>query len=130
MYFDALCYHGPALTAADQLVGGDRLMFGTDHPFFPPPMDEHNVAPDTENAIDKVPWYTPPALPPPPSPLALSHPFQPPLPRLLRVSTCTNIETAEQTKGLSLGDEAGAAIMRNNALRLLGLEEEFKHAPE
>lgn len=36
-YYDAVIYHTPALECVQKLVGADRLMFGTDHPFFPPP---------------------------------------------------------------------------------------------
>ncbi|KAI8848191.1 hypothetical protein BC829DRAFT_394627 [Chytridium lagenaria] len=35
-YYDAVSYHPPALRCAAELVGADRLIFGTDHPFFPP----------------------------------------------------------------------------------------------
>ena len=36
LYYDAVAYHSPALRCAVDLVGKDRFMFGTDHPFFPP----------------------------------------------------------------------------------------------
>lgn len=36
MYFDSIGYHTPALLALIALVGHERVMFGTDHPFFPP----------------------------------------------------------------------------------------------
>ncbi|MFN7192127.1 MAG: amidohydrolase family protein, partial [Rhodospirillales bacterium] len=36
MYFDSIGYHTPALLALIALVGHERIMFGTDHPFFPP----------------------------------------------------------------------------------------------
>lgn len=36
LYYDAVSYHPAALAAAANLVGWNRLMFGTDHPFFPP----------------------------------------------------------------------------------------------
>lgn len=39
MYYDSISYHYPTLSCAEQMVGSDRLMFGTDHPFFPP-LDE------------------------------------------------------------------------------------------
>ncbi|KAJ3212142.1 hypothetical protein HDU67_004012 [Dinochytrium kinnereticum] len=35
-YYDAVSYHPAALNCAAELVGADRLMFGTDNPFFPP----------------------------------------------------------------------------------------------
>lgn len=37
MYYDSISYHQPTLACARQFVGDERLMFGTDHPFFPPP---------------------------------------------------------------------------------------------
>ena len=37
LYFDGITFEGAALTNAVSLVGGDRILFGTDHPFFPPP---------------------------------------------------------------------------------------------
>jgi len=40
MYFDAIAYSKPALAALVDTVGGDRIMFGTDNPFFPPPGEE------------------------------------------------------------------------------------------
>jgi aminocarboxymuconate-semialdehyde decarboxylase len=36
LYYDAVGYHGPALKLARELVGAERIMFGTDNPFFPP----------------------------------------------------------------------------------------------
>lgn len=33
MYFDGVGYHAPAIRCAIDLVGSDRIMFGTDHPF-------------------------------------------------------------------------------------------------
>ncbi|HEY0185413.1 MAG TPA: amidohydrolase family protein [Rhodopila sp.] len=36
LYFDAIGYQAPTLTLLISLVGADRIMFGTDHPFFPP----------------------------------------------------------------------------------------------
>ena len=36
-YYDCTIYHNPGLQAAIDLVGSDRIMFGTDNPFFPPP---------------------------------------------------------------------------------------------
>jgi aminocarboxymuconate-semialdehyde decarboxylase len=33
MYFDGVAYHAPALRCALDLVGAQRIMFGTDHPF-------------------------------------------------------------------------------------------------
>ncbi len=36
MYFDAISYGTPALQSLIAQVGEDRIMFGTDNPFFPP----------------------------------------------------------------------------------------------
>ncbi|KAI9347816.1 amidohydrolase 2 [Zopfochytrium polystomum] len=36
LLYDAVAYHPAALAATARLVGWDRLLFGTDHPFFPP----------------------------------------------------------------------------------------------
>lgn len=36
MYFDAVSYSTPALHSLIEQVGDDRIMFGTDNPFFPP----------------------------------------------------------------------------------------------
>merc|ERR1712046_251462 len=35
-YYDAIAYHTPSLQAVGDFAGWDRLMFGTDHPFFSP----------------------------------------------------------------------------------------------
>eukprot|EP00164_Ancoracysta_twista_P004394 GFYU01005923.1.p1 GENE.GFYU01005923.1~~GFYU01005923.1.p1 ORF type:complete len:383 (-),score=87.98 GFYU01005923.1:440-1588(-) len=54
MYYDSISYHNPALDAAIAFAGGDRLMFGTDHPFFPPPDQENPMAiwPSTQQNLD------------------------------------------------------------------------------
>jgi predicted TIM-barrel fold metal-dependent hydrolase len=36
-YYDAVSYHPHALKCVSDLAGVDRILFGTDHPFFPPP---------------------------------------------------------------------------------------------
>lgn len=36
-YFDAIAYNTPSLQSLITQVGEDRIMFGTDNPFFPPP---------------------------------------------------------------------------------------------
>ena len=33
MYFDGVAYHAPAVHCAIDLVGPERILFGTDHPF-------------------------------------------------------------------------------------------------
>ncbi|PKY03562.1 iso-orotate decarboxylase [Aspergillus campestris IBT 28561] len=45
IYLDAVVYGVPALRAAVGASGADRLMFGTDHPFFPP-LDETEPNPE------------------------------------------------------------------------------------
>jgi predicted TIM-barrel fold metal-dependent hydrolase len=40
IYLDAVIYSEVGLSAAIQASGKDRVMFGTDHPFFPPLEDE------------------------------------------------------------------------------------------
>eukprot|EP01035_Chromulina_nebulosa_P018491 gene18491-24206_t len=37
MYFDAISYNPISLNSLIQLVGKERIFFGTDNPFFPPP---------------------------------------------------------------------------------------------
>ena len=39
MYYDAVTYQPASLNCVASLVGSDRLMFGTDNPFFPPLCD-------------------------------------------------------------------------------------------
>jgi predicted TIM-barrel fold metal-dependent hydrolase len=53
MYFDAIAYQVPTLELLISLVGAERIMFGTDHPFFPPMV---------ENAeLDTAEWHSPAA---------------------------------------------------------------------
>jgi predicted TIM-barrel fold metal-dependent hydrolase len=53
LFFDAIAYQVPTLQALIALVGVERIMFGTDHPFFPP-----HVA----NAeLDTAEWHSPAA---------------------------------------------------------------------
>jgi predicted TIM-barrel fold metal-dependent hydrolase len=51
MYFDAIGYQAPTLALLISLVGADRIMFGTDHPFFPPHVDNA--------ALDSTEWHSP-----------------------------------------------------------------------
>lgn len=51
LYFDAISYSTPALQSLISVVGTDRVMFGTDNPFFPP----LNVKPD-EIATSSALW--------------------------------------------------------------------------
>jgi aminocarboxymuconate-semialdehyde decarboxylase len=50
MHYDAISYHDPAFQCGISFAGTDRLVFGTDHPFFPPKL----TPPETN--IDAVPW--------------------------------------------------------------------------
>jgi aminocarboxymuconate-semialdehyde decarboxylase len=36
LYFDAISYHPTILQSLVNLVGPERILFGTDNPFFPP----------------------------------------------------------------------------------------------
>ncbi len=53
LYFDAIGYQTATLRLLIDLVGHERIMFGTDHPFFPP----HVV--NTE--LDNAEWHSPAA---------------------------------------------------------------------
>jgi predicted TIM-barrel fold metal-dependent hydrolase len=53
LHFDAIGYQLPTLKALIDLVGVDRVMFGTDHPFFPP-----NVP---NASLDTTDWHSPTA---------------------------------------------------------------------
>ncbi|DAZ94941.1 TPA: hypothetical protein N0F65_012658 [Lagenidium giganteum] len=41
-YYDAIAYHTPALQCLIDFVGSDRIVFGTDNPFFPPEVEDSN----------------------------------------------------------------------------------------
>ena len=58
LYYDALVYHKPSLACLIELVGVDRLMFGTDNPFFPPPsaIPEQQMWPSTAGNYDAMAW--------------------------------------------------------------------------
>lgn len=51
MYFDAIGYQAPTLALLISLVGAERIMFGTDHPFFPPHVGN--------DALDTTAWHSP-----------------------------------------------------------------------
>ncbi len=51
LYFDAIGYQVPTLALLISLVGADRIMFGTDHPFFPPHVENA--------ALDSTEWHSP-----------------------------------------------------------------------
>jgi predicted TIM-barrel fold metal-dependent hydrolase len=51
MYFDAISYQAPTLELLISLVGAERIMFGTDHPFFPPTV--------ANAELDTAEWHSP-----------------------------------------------------------------------
>jgi aminocarboxymuconate-semialdehyde decarboxylase len=51
MYFDGIGYQAPTLALLTTLVGLDRIMFGTDHPFFPPHVGN--------SELDTTKWHSP-----------------------------------------------------------------------
>jgi aminocarboxymuconate-semialdehyde decarboxylase len=51
LYFDAISYNPIALQALVDMVGADRIMFGTDNPFFPPPGQPLDAA-----GVSSTPW--------------------------------------------------------------------------
>ena len=51
LYFDAIGYQAPTLALLTALVGADRVMFGTDHPFFPPHVGKVD--------LDRTEWHSP-----------------------------------------------------------------------
>lgn len=53
LYYDAISYQVPTLQLLVSLVGVDRIMFGTDHPFFPPHVPNA--------ALDATAWHSPTA---------------------------------------------------------------------
>lgn len=53
MTYDAISYTGGPLRCLADLVGPDRLMFGSDHPFFAPRA--------RGPGMDAIPWATPTA---------------------------------------------------------------------
>lgn len=58
-YYDAVAYHEPALQCLIDFVGADRIVFGTDHPFFPPIKDNKEV-PEGEGGEDlsELDWHS------------------------------------------------------------------------
>lgn len=48
LYYDAILYHRPALDCLIGLAGIERIMFGTDHPFFAPDLPA--------DLLDQGPW--------------------------------------------------------------------------
>ena len=55
MHFDAISYGAPALRSLIDQVGEDRIMFGTDNPFFPPAEGDVNVKwPSAVKVLDTI----------------------------------------------------------------------------
>jgi aminocarboxymuconate-semialdehyde decarboxylase len=52
-YYDAVAYHEPALQCLIDFVGADKIVFGTDHPFFPPATDS-----TTEQDLSELDWQS------------------------------------------------------------------------
>lgn len=80
LYFDAIGYQAPTLSLLISLVGAERIMFGTDHPFFPPHVGN--------DELDATAWHSP---------------------------------MAHRAVLRELGPETEAAILRGNAMTILGL---------
>lgn len=53
LYYDAVNYHAPGLKCLHDLVGRDRVMFGTDNPFFPP-LDGNGRWASVDNNLDAI----------------------------------------------------------------------------
>lgn len=51
LFVDAITYSSDTLACAAQLTGWDRVMFGTDHPFFRPNLPD--------DVLDRGPWSSP-----------------------------------------------------------------------
>jgi aminocarboxymuconate-semialdehyde decarboxylase len=51
LYFDAIGYQAPTLALLIALVGAEKIMFGTDHPFFPPHVPNAD--------LDSTEWHSP-----------------------------------------------------------------------
>ncbi|KAL3667323.1 hypothetical protein V7S43_007552 [Phytophthora oleae] len=52
-YYDAVAYHEPALQCLIDFVGSDKIVFGTDHPFFPPAKDGEK---ETSEDLSELDW--------------------------------------------------------------------------
>ncbi|ETI35909.1 hypothetical protein F442_17724 [Phytophthora nicotianae P10297] len=51
-YYDAVAYHEPALQCLIDFVGWDKIVFGTDHPFFPPAKDKESLESEDLSELD------------------------------------------------------------------------------
>ncbi|KAG1695282.1 hypothetical protein DVH05_020661 [Phytophthora capsici] len=54
-YYDAVAYHEPALQCLIDFVGSDKIVFGTDHPFFPPAKDVEKETTEGED-LSELDW--------------------------------------------------------------------------
>lgn len=56
LYFDAISYSPEALASLISLVGYDRIVFGTDNPFFPPHCEDvtSSIWPSTEKVFSCI----------------------------------------------------------------------------
>ncbi|KAG7394615.1 hypothetical protein PHYBOEH_004973 [Phytophthora boehmeriae] len=54
-YYDAVAYHEPALQCLIDFVGADKIVFGTDHPFFPPP-EENKQNEEGNQDLSDLDW--------------------------------------------------------------------------
>lgn len=55
-YYDAIAYHTPALQCLIDFVGVDRVVFGTDNPFFPPNASESGGDAGDHPALSALDW--------------------------------------------------------------------------
>jgi len=95
-YYDSLVYAPPALEASMAFVGTDRLMFGTDCPFFPAPgVSREPMSADSPlTPLDTTPW----------------------------MSTTKNQDLLTGHVTDTRGSATAAAIAGGNAARVLGLQ--------
>jgi len=56
IWLDAVVYQQASVDAAVKLVGGEKVMFGTDHPFFPPLEEGKTQWPSYRTNLDAVIW--------------------------------------------------------------------------
>ncbi|RLN48072.1 hypothetical protein BBJ29_009739 [Phytophthora kernoviae] len=56
-YYDAVAYHEPALQCLIDFVGADKIVFGTDHPFFPPPKDNEEKG-EGKQDLSELDWMS------------------------------------------------------------------------
>ncbi|KAE9038882.1 hypothetical protein PR003_g8224 [Phytophthora rubi] len=90
-YYDAVAYHEPALQCLIDFVGSHKIVFGTDHPFFPPAQD-NKEAPEGDKGggedLSELDWR----------------------------STLANYEIMA-----NMSKEVQSAMLRDNAKKLMGI---------